>query len=158
MLCFLNIRAASVMVASPSIVYSFFIISDAIIELGGTSLENPSVTISQSVTIPTGSSFLNITILPILSVFIFSAISLILESGEDEIIGLFITSLTKTLVVIFASLCLLPRSVPTSSICIIELNRSEEHTSELQSQSNLVCRLLLEKKKKNKITYTTSII
>src|SRR2546427_8698021 len=26
--------------------------------------------------------------------------------------------------------------------------RSEEHTSELQSQSNLVCRLLLEKKKK----------
>src|SRR2546430_17740834 len=33
-----------------------------------------------------------------------------------------------------------------------ESDRSEEHTSELQSQSNLVCRLLLEKKKKkNKI-------
>src|SRR5688572_32755511 len=33
--------------------------------------------------------------------------------------------------------------------------RSEEHTSELQSQSNLVCRLLLEKKKNkiNKVTY-----
>src|SRR2546427_5480789 len=30
--------------------------------------------------------------------------------------------------------------------------RSEEHTSELQSQSNLVCRLLLEKKKINKST------
>src|SRR6266567_7763325 len=29
--------------------------------------------------------------------------------------------------------------------------RSEEHTSELQSQSNLVCRLLLEKKKKTRI-------
>src|SRR5688572_32951459 len=29
--------------------------------------------------------------------------------------------------------------------------RSEEHTSELQSQSNLVCRLLLEKKKKKKV-------
>src|SRR2546430_7864384 len=29
------------------------------------------------------------------------------------------------------------------------LGRSEEHTSELQSQSNLVCRLLLEKKKKS---------
>src|SRR3989475_1751631 len=28
-------------------------------------------------------------------------------------------------------------------------SRSEEHTSELQSQSNIVCRLLLEKKKKN---------
>src|SRR2546427_9006472 len=32
--------------------------------------------------------------------------------------------------------------------------RSEEHTSELQSQSNLVCRLLLDKKKRNK-SYTT---
>src|SRR2546429_3477478 len=30
--------------------------------------------------------------------------------------------------------------------------RSEEHTSELQSRLHLVCRLLLEKKKKNKIT------
>src|SRR2546430_12640698 len=30
--------------------------------------------------------------------------------------------------------------------------RSEEHTSELQSQSNLVCRLLLEKKKNEKIS------
>src|SRR5688572_32104984 len=36
--------------------------------------------------------------------------------------------------------------------------RSEEHTSELQSQSNLVCRLLLEKKKKKNyiITITTN--
>src|SRR5690242_21423229 len=32
--------------------------------------------------------------------------------------------------------------------------RSEEHTSELQSHVNLVCRLLLEKKKKQKITDT----
>src|SRR2546427_4725389 len=31
---------------------------------------------------------------------------------------------------------------------LIGRDRSEEHTSELQSQSNLVCRLLLEKKKK----------
>src|SRR2546427_5016578 len=36
--------------------------------------------------------------------------------------------------------------------------RSEEHTSELQSQSNLVCRLLLEKKKKNKLTNSISHI
>src|SRR2546430_13381339 len=34
-------------------------------------------------------------------------------------------------------------SAPTGAVT----NRSEEHTSELQSQSNLVCRLLLEKKK-----------
>src|SRR2546427_6204803 len=33
--------------------------------------------------------------------------------------------------------------------------RSEEHTSELQSQSNLVCRLLLEKKKKKQVNKTT---
>src|SRR5690242_21397451 len=41
--------------------------------------------------------------------------------------------------------------------------RSEEHTSELQSHVNLVCRLLLEKKKKTKIkkkpkTYITSSV
>src|SRR3989475_11582294 len=35
--------------------------------------------------------------------------------------------------------------------------RSEEHTSELQSQSNLVCRLLLEKKKKNKYRRDTPL-
>src|SRR5438309_8931785 len=33
---------------------------------------------------------------------------------------------------------------------LIRLRRSEEHTSELQSQFHLVCRLLLEKKKKKK--------
>src|SRR2546427_3636457 len=33
--------------------------------------------------------------------------------------------------------------------CSYPSTRSEEHTSELQSQSNLVCRLLLEKKKKD---------
>src|SRR5688572_32407086 len=33
---------------------------------------------------------------------------------------------------------------------VLAVDRSEEHTSELQSQSNLVCRLLLEKKKKKK--------
>src|SRR2546421_2383064 len=33
----------------------------------------------------------------------------------------------------------------------LEFERSEEHTSELQSRSDLVCRLLLEKKKKTKL-------
>src|SRR5206468_8731432 len=36
----------------------------------------------------------------------------------------------------------------------IDLERSEEHTSELQSRSDLVCRLLLEKKKKIMINST----
>src|SRR5690242_6501865 len=35
------------------------------------------------------------------------------------------------------------------SLLILDIDRSEEHTSELQSHVNLVCRLLLEKKKKN---------
>src|SRR4051812_49766464 len=35
-----------------------------------------------------------------------------------------------------------------------DLDRSEEHTSELQSHVNLVCRLLLEKKKKRETTLT----
>src|SRR2546430_13310788 len=37
----------------------------------------------------------------------------------------------------------------------LPFRRSEEHTSELQSQSNLVCRLLLEKKKER--SYTASL-
>src|SRR5207248_6972647 len=44
-----------------------------------------------------------------------------------------------------------PASWPTASIfCDWRRRRSEEHTSELQSPYDLVCRLLLEKKKKNK--------
>src|SRR2546427_5889593 len=51
----------------------------------------------------------------------------------------------------------LPRSLHNllpDPISCRRLARSEEHTSELQSQSNLVCRLLLEKKKiKNRTTH-----
>src|SRR5947199_2186881 len=36
--------------------------------------------------------------------------------------------------------------------------RSEEHTSELQSLRHLVCRLLLEKKKDNRLTHSESIV
>src|SRR5256885_15051002 len=52
------------------------------------------------------------------------------------------------------SLCALAASVyltymgPDGLRQIAEVSRSEEHTSELQSPCNLVCRLLLEKKKK----------
>src|SRR5256886_13287833 len=40
-----------------------------------------------------------------------------------------------------------PRAPGHRAVALVEPARSEEHTSELQSQSNLVCRLLLEKKK-----------
>src|SRR5438270_5145009 len=49
-------------------------------------------------------------------------------------------------------------SAPSSATCSSSKRRSEEHTSELQSQSNLVCRLLLEKKKKTIKTKTTTEI
>src|SRR5688572_32701963 len=47
-----------------------------------------------------------------------------------------------------------PTPVP---VCFAPVSRSEEHTSELQSQSNLVCRLLLEKKKRPYPFYTVEI-
>src|SRR2546427_3614422 len=43
-----------------------------------------------------------------------------------------------------------PMGDPRDGLAKGKIMRSEEHTSELQSQSNLVCRLLLEKKKKKK--------
>src|SRR5207237_9675870 len=43
------------------------------------------------------------------------------------------------------------RKVATTRVPVIFDQRSEEHTSELQSHLNLVCRLLLEKKKKSTI-------
>src|SRR2546430_8556064 len=49
-------------------------------------------------------------------------------------------------------------SWPTWRLPVTRSRRSEEHTSELQSQSNLVCRLLLEKKKKNITFLHTSAI
>src|SRR2546421_9370654 len=43
----------------------------------------------------------------------------------------------------------MPSSACDWSSDVCSSDRSEEHTSELQSRSDLVCRLLLEKKKKN---------
>src|SRR5437016_9145192 len=46
-----------------------------------------------------------------------------------------------------------PQKPPDQSIRV-RVNRSEEHTSELQSLTNLVCRLLLEKKKRRKAKHS----
>src|SRR5256885_10978476 len=45
-------------------------------------------------------------------------------------------------------------TVPPTSVDYFFKHRSEEHTSELQSPCNLVCRLLLEKKKTNASHFT----
>src|SRR2546427_5121604 len=50
------------------------------------------------------------------------------------------------------NLRVLSQTPPSEKFAGVTNSRSEEHTSELQSQSNLVCRLLLEKKK-NDINY-----
>src|SRR2546430_7211597 len=50
-----------------------------------------------------------------------------------------------------------PRVGFTPTIPLKAAGRSEEHTSELQSQSNLVCRLLLEKKKKREDRQINSV-
>src|SRR5690606_8208303 len=47
----------------------------------------------------------------------------------------------------------LPAAAPILPRRTSQTHRSEEHTSELQSRENLVCRLLLEKKKKKVKTY-----
>src|SRR5260221_1719025 len=44
-------------------------------------------------------------------------------------------------------------SPPAATGAVQDCGRSEEHTSELQSHSDLVCRLLLEKKKKDTVKY-----
>src|SRR5260370_20782405 len=56
---------------------------------------------------------------------------------------------------------LLQALLPRPDEAVLEIgagsSRSEEHTSELQSHLNLVCRLLLEKKKKNPCVHSTTL-
>src|SRR5256886_11985894 len=61
----------------------------------------------------------------------------------------------QDLVLLRAAKGLMAARIPAAKIrgSLRRLKRSEEHTSELQSQSNLVCRLLLEKKKQNVIEH-----
>src|SRR2546430_10757212 len=53
----------------------------------------------------------------------------------------------STLILLLSGARRHPTRTNCGSVSPAGKNRSEEHTSELQSQSNLVCRLLLEKKK-----------
>src|SRR3989475_4633896 len=62
------------------------------------------------------------------------------------VVGAVLAGAVQDFVILVASMRRNGRSLP--QIDATRMTRSEEHTSELQSQSNLVCRLLLEKKKK----------
>src|SRR5438874_6372062 len=59
------------------------------------------------------------------------------------------TTLFRSGAVVLIAWELAAARVPQHRAALEELIRSEEHTSELQSRRDLVCRLLLEKKKKN---------
>src|SRR5690625_6485372 len=65
----------------------------------------------------------------------------------------FINILLKELVFIDVHIVSVNRALESGDAAIYEkgIRRSEEHTSELQSRGHLVCRLLLEKKKKKRI-------
>src|SRR5688572_31722364 len=90
---------------------------------------------------------------------LFPYTTLFRSNGDDPEAVLFVTRLALDYRQTFH------KDVVIDIVCFRKLGhneqRSEEHTSELQSQSNLVCRLLLEKKKTNKqnknLTYNPSI-
>src|SRR5438552_13539956 len=75
------------------------------------------------------------------------------------------TTLFRSLGIDLKSIKFLPLitgiAVGVMAICLVSIetgrSRSEEHTSELQSPDHLVCRLLLEKKKKKKLHLNTTI-
>src|SRR2546430_13104949 len=80
-------------------------------------------------------------------------ISVLADEKEDES-GVDFQALRRTVISQFERIIKLSPQLPDDlQTIVINIDdsgrlRSEEHTSELQSQSNLVCRLLLEKKKK----------
>src|SRR2546430_3450512 len=71
---------------------------------------------------------------------------LVARQDHDQIVALVLHDLQQDLDGLLSVVALVLG--PVEVVRLIDEERSEEHTSELQSQSNLVCRLLLEKKKR----------
>src|SRR5437762_8773149 len=70
----------------------------------------------------------------------------------STLLGVALIVIISTAILLFAGLFLPGQALDLSFFFVPASNRSEEHTSELQSPMYLVCRLLLEKKK---TTHTT---
>src|SRR5256885_5749535 len=78
-----------------------------------------------------------------------SCIGVAVASGLDPLLKKMFKPIQNDLFHLGSDLCVLEQDKKNfKGIAQIEMKRSEEHTSELQSPCNLVCRLLLEKKKK----------
>src|SRR5690349_23756296 len=104
--------------------------------------------------------------------FIFISLFIFFFQAEDGIRYLYVTGVQTCALPIFEDLALLVADVHEHAFRVAELvdrvdraaevararMRSEEHTSELQSRRDLVCRLLLEKKKKRKKRINTSVM
>src|SRR2546430_9234058 len=88
------------------------------------------------------------TLFPYTTLFRSSFVELREAEGEVDDIDAVVVVRREVLDCLSRGLALL---TSLRSMYLLDEGRSEEHTSELQSQSNLVCRLLLEKKKKKSI-------
>src|SRR5947207_12016989 len=73
-----------------------------------------------------------------------------LAQASDNTLRLTLNSYAQKIVKDEAAVKAALQGYPGTRGKLVRALRSEEHTSELQSHSDLVCRLLLEKKKKNK--------
>src|SRR2546429_5725010 len=72
---------------------------------------------------------------------------------QERVVGLRTAALCAALLAVLATLVL---AAPAGANQSPYTNRSEEHTSELQSRLHIVCRLLLEKKNTYRTTYHCS--
>src|SRR2546430_15841503 len=88
--------------------------------------------------------------LPCLSTFAFFFFFLMIRRPPRSTLFPYTTLFRSLLEKVFVGQGGQPEVFPPGCLFLapMPIERSEEHTSELQSQSNLVCRLLLEKKKK----------
>src|SRR3712207_7802278 len=83
------------------------------------------------------------------------------RSGRAGRIGFWLAGIGLGAQVAFAAIMVvsaLATGETVEAVFIVFALRSEEHTSELQSRQYLVCRLLLEKKKKNYVTSETQLL
>src|SRR5260370_4132724 len=86
------------------------------------------------------------TLFPYTTLFRSTAVAAVADGISADIVGL---AGVDRVIVLTSTDHITPDTIGREFVQLIKEERSEEHTSELQSHLNLVCRLLLEKKNKN---------